>query len=114
MLKFVNIIREVKPKVILLEEPDFNTLGWYALFVTLMERAIHEAARSWFTPEGIIGEAHSAEAIYYWWTKNPNIIVEVFKELVESIRETAKKVVDPFALGPKACPEKIYLKRILF
>jgi len=100
MLKVTNIVREVKPQVILLEDPDFRHLGWHSMFVTLMQRAIHEAGSWWFRPVGIIGEPWSVEVTYYWWTTRPNLEIDA-SDMEEIVLKAKEKFGGPATIMPK-------------
>ncbi len=91
MVKVTNIVRDVKPDIVLLQDPEGLAGGWYSLFCSLMDRAVHEASMRW-APRGGAPEdkIHTPKKIYYWWPKNPNVIIDV-SEVVEEVKTALSK-----------------------
>lgn len=87
MVKVTNIVRDVKPDIVLLQDPEGWSFGWYALFCSLMDRAVHEASMRWAPRGGVPAERiHTPRAIYYWWTNNPTILIDV-SDVVKDVED---------------------------
>jgi len=112
MLTVTRIIREIRPDIILMQDPYGPHMpGWLSWFYTMMERAIREAAGNGFHQahddrypdpnpymqrielEHFDLPGHRAKEIYYWLPKSEEINYAVdTSDVVDDVVEFTKRV----------------------